>query len=108
MEWGLLKRRFSVRLNRDQKKALSGKTEMTKELFWRCLDVFFKRHEMDKFWELWHAYPQYIQEKNAEFDREMADPNSELRKEHDKWWADLKPKLVEAFGEDWVKENCRD
>ena len=81
---------------------------MTKELFWSCLDVFFNRHEMDKFWKLWRAYPQYIQEKNEEFDREMADQNSELRKKHDEWWADLKTRLVEAFGEDWVKENCKD
>lgn len=81
---------------------------MTKELFWGCLGVFFERHEMDRFWEVWHKYPEYIRQWNDAFDRDMEDPNSRRRKDYDNWWADLKPKLISAFGEDWVNEHCKD
>ena len=61
---------------------------------------------METYKKIWHSYPQYVQEFNEKFDREFADPTSELRKEHDTWWGDLKPKLIEEFGEAWVEEHC--
>ena len=60
------------------------------------------------YWEIWNSYPEYVNEFNENFDREMANPDSDLRKEHDAWWAELKPKLVEEFGEEWVAEHCKD
>lgn len=63
---------------------------------------------MDKFWDIWNRHPEFIQDSNAAFERGMADPNSELRKEHDAWWSNLRKKLVDSFGEEWVKENCKE
>lgn len=108
MKWWLLKLRLRFRLSRKQKQALNGKIPMTKELFWECLDILYKRLEMEKFWGVWHKYPHYIQEWEEKIDRDMEDPDSQLRKEYDEWWAALKPELIEAFGEEWVRENCRE
>lgn len=108
MQWFMIKAKLRNRLNKHQKRALEGKEEMTEEMFWSCLDVFFNRYEMERFWELWHKYPEYVNAHDERFERDMADPNSKLRKEHDAWWANMKPKLIEYFGEDWVKEHCKD
>lgn len=108
MRWWLLKCRLRFRFSRKQKAALAGKIPMTKDLFWECLNIAYCRHDMKTYWEIWNSYPEYVDKFNEEFDREMANPNSDLRKEHDAWWANLRSKLVEEFGEEWVAKNCKD
>lgn len=107
MEWWLLRRRLRFRLNRTQKKALSGEIPMTKELFWSCVDILFQRHEREKFWEVWEQYPEYVRQWYDAYEKRMADPHSPQRREADARWADMKNKLIRAFGEDWVNKNLR-
>lgn len=104
LRWHRLKHPFTLK----QRLAISGKIPMTKELFWDCMAKCHERYDSETRRKIWKEHHQYIEEFNAEFEREMADPNSELRKEHDAWWADLRSRLVEDFGEDWVRENCRE
>ena len=108
MEWWLLKYRLRFRFTWKQKAALAGKILMTKELFWGCLDVAYARFDMETFKNIWHSYPQYVKEFNEEYEREMSDPNSPKKKKADEDWKELRAKLVEEFGEEWVKEHCKD
>ena len=81
---------------------------MTKDQFWTELDNYWVKGDMEQFWKLWHAYPEYVNEHLDEIDRQLEDPSSDLYKEHQKWWADMRPRLVDYMGEDWVKANCKD
>ena len=81
---------------------------MTKNEFWNELDKAWTLGDMTRFWEIWNTNPQFVKEWHEEFEKDMADPNSKRRKEHDIWWANLKSKLISSFGEEWVKENCKD
>ena len=114
LEWWVYKYRLKFgyklrfRFTRRQRQALTEKIPMTKELFWGCLDVYYLRHDMPHFWEIWNKYPQFIKEWNDEFDRDMEDPTSKRRQEHDIWWKNMRQRLIDAMGEDWVKENCKE
>ena len=54
------------------------------------------------------SQPQFFRERLAEIDAELDDPDSEIRKKHDAMWENIKPKLIEEFGEEWVAKNCKD
>lgn len=96
MKWWRIERRVACRLNGKQKKALKGGIPMTKELFWDCLSILWARQEMPRFWQLWNRYPEYVQQFKDAFRATMADPDTDLRKKHDEWWANLEPKLANA------------
>ena len=81
---------------------------MTKELFISCIDTLFQRHDRDQFWEVWNQYPEYVQELYYNLEKDVADPNSQQRKESDIWWTAIKSQLVKELGENWVQENCVD
>ena len=80
----------------------------TQELWEAHLSACVQAGDVQQFNKLWNDHPYFAKQMMEEFDRQMDDPKSDLRKEHDRWWADLKSKLIEAFGEEWVKENCKD
>lgn len=92
-----------------KRKRISGSIEppqkqvedIDSELFWTELGKYWYSGDLEKFRELWKANPKYIQEYYEDFKREMADPDSELRRKHDAWWAERKPKLVAELGEEY-------
>lgn len=43
----------------EQRAALNGRTEMTYDLFWQCLQVCFGNEHMDMYKSVWEAYPDY-------------------------------------------------
>ena len=108
MQWWLLKYRLRFRFSRKQRAAIAGKIPMQKDLFWECLNIAYCRFDMKTYQEIWHSYPQYVKEFNEEYEREMSDSNSPKRKKADEDWKVLRAKLVEEFGEEWVKEHCKD
>ena len=81
---------------------------MTKEEFWAELDQYWIKGDMERFGQLWHAYPEFVNERLDEIDQQLDDPTSELHKQHQEWWADLRPRLVDYMGEEWVKANFRE
>ena len=81
---------------------------MSKEEFWAELDQHWVKGDMEQFWKLSHAYPEFVSERLNEIDHQLNDPTSELYKQHQEWWADMRPRLVDYMGEDWVKANCKD
>ena len=85
-----------------QKAAMTGKIEMTYDLFWECLEVCFHGDNMDKYFEIWNQHPEHIQELKRRANQE---PN---RSRAQASWEKLKARLVEELGEDWVAENCVD
>ncbi len=85
-----------------QKDALDGKTEMTEELFWSCLQTCYDSYNIQKFLEIWNRYPTYVQSYLDRINRELADPHSPIRIEEEKHWNELKAKLVAEFGEAWL------
>lgn len=105
MEWWLFKCRIKCRLNKTQRKALSGELPMTESLFWECLYVFYSRFEMDKYHALWSKYPAYVKKWQEKFEAEYADPNSELHKREDPHWNTPQAKLTDILGDEWVREN---
>jgi chorismate mutase len=82
--------------------------DIDRELYWIELERLYCGHDVGKFREHLRSRPEFFRERLAKIDAELDDPNSELRKQHDAWWAELKPKLVEEFGEEWVAKNCKD
>ena len=74
-----LRCRLHYRLNREQKKVMSGKIPMTEKLFWACLDVFFQRYEREKFWELWNKYPIYVRKNFEEWEERDEDCRLSLK-----------------------------
>lgn len=81
---------------------------MTKDEFWQALDNAWSEGDMKRFWDIWNGNPKIVDEWNAEFEKNMADPNSELRKKHDLWWSNMKPKIIAYYGEEWAKEHIKD
>ena len=87
--------------SKTQKDALDGKTEMTEELFWSCLQACYDSYNIQKFLGIWNRYPNYVQAYLDKIDRELADPHSPIRIEEEQHWNELKAKLVAEFGEAW-------
>ena len=108
MEWQLLKYRLRFPYSRKQKAAMAGRIPMTKELFWSCLETAYCRMDTLTIRMLMHTFHHYIQEYSNEYAKKMSDPNSSARKKADAHWAQLRQKLVETQGEEWVRENCID
>ena len=81
---------------------------MTKEQFWIGLDRSWVAGDMEQFWKLWHGHPEFVNEKLDQIDRDLNDPTTELYKEHQEWWARIRPQLAAYMGEDWVKANCKE
>lgn len=75
---------------------------MTYDLFLECLDICYREGDMKKFFKIWRQYPEHIEET---WRRANEEP---YRSEAEAQWQELKGKLQEAFGADWVKENCID
>ena len=99
MQWQFLKYKLKYRFTRQQKKALAGKIPMTEDLFWGCLDIYYLRLEMENFWKVWNAHPEYVRRWQADIDEKMADPNSEIRKEADRWKARITSILEKVMEE---------
>jgi len=108
MEWQLLKYRLYYPFSRKQKAAMAGRVPMTKDLFWSCLDTAYCRLDTKNLKMLLRTYPQYMQEYREAAEREMADPNSPRRKKDEEEWARLRARLVEYYGEEYVRENFAD
>ena len=70
--------------------------------------IFRSVQDMEQFWKLWHGHPEFVNEKLDQIDRDLNDPTTELYKEHQEWWARIRPQLAAYMGEDWVKANCKE
>ena len=88
-----------------QKAALEGKTEMTEELFWSCLQACYDSYNVKTLFEIWNKYPHHVQAYQDRIDRELADPHSPRRIEEDQHWNQLKAKLLAEFGEAWLAKH---
>ena len=86
---------------------MAGKIPMTKELFWNCLNICNIRFDIQKFDELWNKYPEYVKAFQDEYEKEFSDLNSPKRIKADLEWKQLKEKLIEKLGEDWVSKHCK-
>lgn len=82
--------------------------DIDRELYWLEFDRLYCSHDVGKFREHLQSQPQFFRERLAEIDAELDDPDSEIRKKHDAMWENIKPKLIEEFGEEWVAKNCKD
>ena len=43
-----------------QRAALNGKSEMTYDLFWECLQICFDGGNMDMYMSIWSTYPNHV------------------------------------------------
>lgn len=93
------------RFTQMQKAALAGKTEMTEELFWSCLQTCYDSYNIQKFLEIWNSYPTYVQAHLDRIDLELTAPHSPIRIEEEKHWKELKAKLLAEFGETWLSQH---
>jgi hypothetical protein len=91
------------RYSREQRKAMSGKIPMTEELFWGCMNVTYCRHDGKLQW-LMKTYPQYMKKFHEEYERERRE-NPELLVKEEQEWQELRQRLVDDFGEDYVREH---
>ena len=95
------------RYNKRQRQAMTGQIPMTEELFWECFNVAWCRCHTTEFNELLEKYPQYVRKKFDELEREREN-NPQLAEQEEQYWLELRSRLVEAFGEEFVAENYKD
>lgn len=100
-------RKIRFRYTKEQKQALSGQIPMTEELFWGCLDVCYGRSDSLQLRQLLQNHPEYMRKYLADCERERSE-HPELRAAEEQEWLELKQRLIDEFGEEYVGEHFRD
>lgn len=107
MEWWQIKRYVRFRYTREQRKAMAGKTEMTYDLFWGCINVCYSRSDRKTLRCLLDTYPQFMRQFHDNYKRRLVE-DSEFRVEQERESQRIKNLCLKEFGERWVKENWKD
>ena len=92
------------RYTKQQRQAIAGQIPMTEELFWECFNVAMCRCHTTEFDELLKKYPQYLQKRLDELESERRG-NPQLLEQEEQYWQELRARLVEACGEEYVTEH---
>lgn len=100
-------KKIRFRYTREQKKAMSGKIPMTEELFWGCMNVTFCRYDNLQLRWLMNTFPEYMRKFSEDYERERRE-NPELRAKEEQEWQELRQRLVDDFGEDYIREHFTD
>ena len=104
--WRQLKN-IRYRYTRKQKQAMLGQIPMTEGLYWECFNTAWCRCDNLTLRELLNKFPQFMIKKYEEIDRRLAD-NPNLLAEEEQYWKDLRSRMVEEFGEEFVKEHYKE
>lgn len=81
---------------------------MTQEIWEHCVWVCYQDGDVLQLRKLLAEHPEYVHEWNRQYEDELNSPGSKLKQKEEDYWARLKPKLIEEFGEAWVAKNCKD
>lgn len=95
------------RYTRKQRQAMTGQIPMTRELFWECFNVAWCRYDNLQLRELVNTFPHFMKEKYDEIGKRLED-NPQLLEQEEQYWKQLRSRMVDEFGEEFVKEHYKD
>lgn len=96
--------RIRFRYTREQRQAIDGKIPMTEELFWDCVDVCYSRMDNIQLKRLMKTFPQYMRKFCDDYERERRE-NPELSTKEEQEWQELRQRLIDELGEEYVREH---